>query len=296
MSQTARLGPTARPPSIHLGDIRITILDGGWLKLDGGAMFGIIPKPVWSKKVEADESNRIALATTCLLVETAGRRVLIESGVGDRSKYDEKERGFFDLSGHWLVSSLEAAGADPASIDFLILTHLHFDHAGGGTTSDGKGGFHPTFPRARYVVQRGEWQDAVEAHAVMSGTYRPENLAPLENAGVLALVDGDAEILPGVSVALLPGHTRHQQSVILRSGGQEAVLPADLMPTSAHVGLRWNMAYDLLPFENMVNKQRLLELAVRRESLLILGQDPHRAAWRAESDGLGGFKLLPWPD
>ncbi|RIK62640.1 MAG: MBL fold metallo-hydrolase [Planctomycetota bacterium] len=293
MTRTARLGPVSSPPELQIGDLPVRILDGGSLWLDGGAMFGIIPKPVWSRTVEVDESNRIPLATTCFLVETGGRRVLIESGCGHLSKYSEKEQGFFSFGGHWLLASLQAIGLDRGDIDIVILTHLHFDHAGGGTMPDGGGGWEPTFPRARYVVQRGEWEDAVSGHAVMTGTYRRENLEPLDRAGVLALADGPAEIAPGVSVRVLPGHTRHQQGVWLESGGRRAALPADLMPTSAHVGFRYNMAYDLLPFENMVNKESLLRRAVEEDLTLLLGQDPTGAVWRVEKHAVRGYVLGP---
>lgn len=293
MDLLARSGPVPDPPTLQLGDLRLTALDGGHLSLDGGAMFGIIPKPLWARSVEVDAENRIPLATTCLLVEPAGHRVLVETGCGHVSKYSDKERGFFQFGRHWLLDSLAAAGIEPESIDLVILTHLHFDHAGGGTMPDGRGGYVPTFPRAKYLVQRGEWEDAVEGHAVMSGTYREENLAPLERAGVLALADGDAEIVPGIRVELFPGHTRWQQGVVFESGGRRAVLPADLMPTSAHVGLRYNMAYDLLPYENMVNKKRLLDRAVEDNWLLLLGQDPHHAAWRPTRDERGRHRLLP---
>lgn len=254
-------------------------------------MFGIIPKPVWSRAVEVDEANRIPLATTCLLVETGGKRVLIESGCGQISKFNEKEQGFFSFGDHWLLESLRAIGLDRDDIDLVILTHLHFDHAGGGTMADGRGGWEPTFRRARYVVQRGEWDDAVSGHAVMTGTYRRENLEPLDRAGVLALAEGDAEIVPGISVRVLPGHTRHQQGVMLENGGRKALLPADLMPTSAHVGIRFNMAYDLLPFENMLNKEALLKQAVAGEWTLVLGQDPKNAAWRVDTHASRGFAL-----
>jgi glyoxylase-like metal-dependent hydrolase (beta-lactamase superfamily II) len=288
---TARQGPTTSPPRFHVGDLAVTILDGGHLWLDGGAMFGIIPKPLWSKAVEVDPANRIPLATSCFLVETGGKRILVESGTGPRVKYSEKEQGFFSFSEHWIVDSLGAAGNDRESIDFVLLTHLHFDHAGGATTPDGRGGFLPTFPRAQYVVQRGEWRDAVDGHAVMTGTYRKENLEPLERSGVLALSDGDAEIAPGVSVKVLPGHTRHQQGVVFSSGGRQAILPADMMPTSAHAGLRHNMAYDLMPFENMQNKARLLEEAASGGWTLLLGQDPVNALWQVVTEERGRYAL-----
>jgi glyoxylase-like metal-dependent hydrolase (beta-lactamase superfamily II) len=292
---TARLGPTDNPPRVKLGDLTITILDGGQLWLDGGAMFGIIPKPLWSRLVEVDEANRIPLAMTCCLVETAGRRVLIETGAGVRAKYSEKEQGFFRLGEYWILDSLQAVGVERESIDFVIVTHLHFDHAGGGTmpkASDGAG-YVVTFPNARYVVQRGEWEDATGGQAVMTGTYRPENLAPLEEAGVLSLVSGDAEIVPGVSVRRMPGHTPHHQGVVLESGDRRAVQPGDTMPTAAHVGLRHNMAYDLLPIDNMRSKEQLLRGGRDRSWRLLLGQDPGRVLWDIREDDRGRFSLLP---
>ena len=293
MSNTARKGPVSTPPVIQIGDMRIIVLDGGHLWLDGGAMFGIIPKPLWSRAVEADDRNRIPLATSCFLIEHSGQRVLIETGCGAADKYDEKERGFFRFSGHWIADSLAAAGVDRESIDIVILTHLHFDHAGGATMPDGRGGFQPTFPNAKYVVQGGEWGDAVGGHCVMSGTYRRENLEPLERAGLLSFVMGEAAITPFLTVRKMPGHTRHQQGVVVSGGSQKAVLPADMMPTSAHLGLRCNMAYDLLPYENMVNKQRLLEDVDREGWTLLIGQDPVNAAWQLRREAGDRFKLQP---
>lgn len=290
---TARQGPVKEPPRFLIGDVGVTLLDGGQLWLDGGAMFGIIPKPMWAKLTEVDEQNRIPLAMTCLLVETGGKRIIVETGAGAASKYGEKERGFFRFAEHWLLDSLQAAGVERESVDYVIATHLHFDHAGGGTMPDGRGGYVPTFPRAKYVAQRGEWEDAVEGYAVMSATYRKENLAPLEEAGLLSLVDGEAEIVPGIRVLPLAGHTRHQQGVIIEGGEAVAVQPGDMMPTAAHAGIRYNMAYDLLPYENMRNKGRLLEEALRGGWRLLLGQDPVSVVWRAHSDGHGGVSLTP---
>ncbi len=268
-----------------LGDVRIRFYCGGRLSLDGGAMFGIIPKPLWSRAVRCDERNRIPLATTCLLVETAGRRVLIETGVG--AKYDAKDRDIFALSDSWLLDSLAADGVAVDSIDTVILTHLHFDHAGGVSRLDANGGVVPTFPAARFVVQRGEWEDAVTGHFVMTGTYRRENLEPLERSGRLERIDGEAEIAPGVSVLPLPGHTRHQQGVLIRGGGRALLQPADLLPTAAHVGLRWNMAYDLLPYENMRTKSRMLEAAQAGDWTIVTAQDPDWQTWRVQRTDKG---------
>lgn len=289
-------GPTDHPRRLQIGDMTITLLDGGALWLDGGAMFGIIPRPLWSRLVEVDDQNRIPLAMTCSLVESGGKRILVETGAGSVLKFDEKERGIFRFADHWIADSLASAGVERESIDIVILTHLHFDHAGGGTMPDGKGGFVPTFPNARYVVQRGEWDDAVGGHAVMTGTFRTENLEPLEQAGVLSFTDGAAEIAPGVSVIPLPGHTRHQQGVVFEGGGRRVVLPGDLMPTSAHVGLRYNMAFDLMPFENMQNKRQLLDEAHERHDTLLIGQDPRHTAWTVDRDARGRFSLNPAGD
>lgn len=290
---TARKGPIEQPPQVRIGDLTVTILDGGHLSLDGGAMFGIIPKPLWSKLVEVDDANRVPLAMTCFLVESGGKRVLVESGAGGRSKYDPKEQDIFKFADHSIVDSLEAAGIERESIDYLILTHLHFDHSGGGTSADGRGGFQVTFPNARYIVAKGEWEDAVKGYAVMTGTYREENLAPLEHAGVLSLVDGKAEIVPGIHVKPLPGHTRHQQGVFFENSGDRVVLPADLMPTSAHAGLRYNMAYDLLPYENMRNKEGLLRDATKTGWKLFLGQDPRCVHWEVAINERGRYSLSP---
>lgn len=274
---------------MNLGQMKLTQLDGGRFMLDGGAMFGIIPKPLWSKLVEVDEQNRIPLAMTCLLVETAGRRILIETGCGD--KYSAKERQIWAISDHWLADSLRTAQIEPESIDTVILTHLHFDHAGGVTRRDANGDLRLTFPKARHIVQGGEWEDYKSAHFVMTATYRAENLEPLAASGLLELVDGDVEIAPGVAVRKFPGHTRHQQGVVLTGGGITAVQPADLLPTSAHAGIPYNMAYDLMPFENMNNKRALLGAAAAKGWLLLLGQDPNHMAYSVSISEKSGFAL-----
>jgi len=274
---------------IEIGNIKVTLFDGGRLKLDGGAMFGIIPKVLWQKLSPPDDLNRIQLATTCLLIETAGRRVLVETGVGH--KYSPKDRDIFGIGPTWILDSLTAARVEPESIDTVVLTHLHFDHAGGATRLNENGQAVPTFPRATYIVQRGEWDDAQNGYYVMNATYRSENLDPLAASGRLKLVEGEGEVAPGICVRPLPGHTRYQQAVIIRSGGRTALQPADLMPTAAHVGIRYNMAYDLLPYDNMQNKKQLLAEAVGGQYLLLLGQDPHHTAFAVRQTASERYEL-----
>ena len=277
------------PPTLHVGDIRLTLFDGGRLRLDGGAMFGIIPKPLWQRLAPPDDRNRIRIGCTCVMAESGGRRILIDTGVGN--KYSEKDRDIFEISQHWIADAMQAAGVDPVSIDTVILTHLHFDHAGGATRMGADQRPTPTFPRATYLVQRGEWEDAIGGYYVMTATYRDENLRPLAESGRLVLLDGEAEVAPGMRVRPLPGHTRHQQGVLIYDRGRTAVQPGDLMPTSAHVGLRYNMGYDLLPYDNMVNKRRLLEEAAAGNWTLLLGQDPDHTAYTVQRESEERFTL-----
>lgn len=268
----------------NLGGCSVSLLDGGRFKLDGGAMFGIIPKPVWSRAIPADELNRIQLACNCLLVEWEAahqRRVLIETGCGD--KYSEKERGFFDIRPQrWLLQSLQAAAIDPRSITDVIVSHLHFDHAG-GLTWEADGRLLPTFPNARVHVQRREYEDAKAGFGAMKTTYRPENIAPLDESDAWCLHDGELECLPGIRLLPTPGHTPGHQSVLV-SGRERAVLFAgDAMPTAAHLGAPYNMAYDLYPLENRDSKAKFLRQAADEDWLICIDHEVQAPLVRARA-------------
>lgn len=262
-------------PSIDLGGITATLLDGGRFRLDGGAMFGIIPKPLWSRAIAADADNHIQLACNCLLLEgrgLGGRRVIVETGHG--AKYGEKEQGFFAIDpNRWLLTALRDKGIDPASIDDVILTHLHFDHAGGLTQIDG-GRALATFPNARIHVQRGEFDDARANFGIMTNTYRDENYAPIDAAGAWRLLDGAAPIMDGIEALPTPGHTRGHHSIIIRGKDRTLAFPGDVMPTRRHVGRPYNMAYDLFPLDNRESKGRLLRRASDERWLLALDHEP----------------------
>jgi glyoxylase-like metal-dependent hydrolase (beta-lactamase superfamily II) len=259
----------------QLGRFTLHTLNGGSLKLDGGAMFGAVPKPLWEKRIPADERNRIPLAMRCLLVETPAALVLIDNGVGN------KEDGrFMDIYGienagtpTVLEDSLRALGFRPEDIDIMIDTHLHFDHAGGNTVRE-DGEIRLTFPRAEYVVQRGEFEWAHRRNERIQASYLPYNFDPVEQAGRFRFVEGDAEIIPGVSVRPTPGHTPHHQSVLIRSGGETACFLADVIPTSAHLPLPWIMGYDVEPLVTLESKRSLLAQARRENWLLIFEHDP----------------------
>jgi glyoxylase-like metal-dependent hydrolase (beta-lactamase superfamily II) len=271
--------------SISLGDLELTPLFDGYFRLDGGAMFGVVPKTLWEKRLAADEKNRIRFAIRPLLVRGNDRTMIIDAGIGD--KMDPKSVAIYgiDRSRH-LDHSLADAGLDANGIELVLASHLHFDHAGGFTTRADGGGFVPRFSRARYVARTGEWEDATHPHERNRASYLQENFVPLRDAGVLDLVPGDDVIAPGVRVIRTGGHTMHHQIVMIESGKRTAVFAADLIPTTAHVDEPWIMAYDLYPMDTLAFKRTFLREAIEREYLIFFEHDPVVAAgYIRERDG-----------
>jgi glyoxylase-like metal-dependent hydrolase (beta-lactamase superfamily II) len=263
-----------------LGDFRLHVLEAGMQRLDGGAMFGVVPKPLWERRISADTRNRIPLGLRCLLVETPAALVLIDNGVGN--KEDAK---FCDIYGienagapTRLEDALRAAGFRPDDVDIMIDTHLHFDHAGGNTYRDEEGALQLSFPRARYFVQKGEWEFAHLRNERIRASYLPHNIDPVHAAGRLELVEGEREIVPGITVWPTPGHTPHHQSVVIRSGAEAAIFLADVMPTASHLPLPWVMAYDVEPLRTLETKRELLSRARREDWLFVFEHDP-AIAW-----------------
>jgi glyoxylase-like metal-dependent hydrolase (beta-lactamase superfamily II) len=264
----------------RLGRFRLHVLEAGLQRLDGGAMFGVVPKPLWEKRIPPDARNRIPLALRCLLVETPDALVLIDNGVGN--KEDQK---FCDIYGvenagepTRLEDAIRAAGFTPADIDIMIDTHLHFDHAGGNTYRTEDGRIQLSFPNARYLVQKGEWEFAHLRNERIRASYLPHNFDPVFEAGRFEWLEGEQEIVKGVRVRPTPGHTPHHQSVLLESDDEVAIFLADVMPTSAHVPLPWIMAYDVEPLVTLESKRALVEAARRENWLLIFEHDP-AVAW-----------------
>ena len=255
-----------------LGDFELHPLSDGTFRLDGGAMFGVVPKVLWERRTRPDERNRIPLAMRPLLIRSDGRNVLIDAGVGDKLGPKDIEIYAIDRT-ESLERSLAKAGLTPRDIDVVIATHLHFDHAGGFTTViDGMP--QPTFPRARHYIRKGEWEDAKHPHERNRASYFPENYLPLVEAGLVTFVEDDGEVLPGISVWRTGGHTMHHQIVRIESKGRTAVFAADLLPTVAHLDEAWIMGYDLYPMDTLAFKKRFLPEAIAGEYVIFFEHDP----------------------
>ena len=264
---------------MKIGNYEIHPIETGRFALDGGAMFGVVPKPFWEKTNPADEKNRIALAARALLLVGNGKKILID--VGNGSKYNEKLTSIykFDTSSCDLVSSLKEHHITPAEITDVILTHLHFDHAGGSTFYD-NGEVNPTFPKARYYVQREHWRAANNPTERDKASFFKEDFMPLQFHGQVEHADGEGEIFPGISVRIMNGHTTALQCPLITDGTTTLFYCADLMPTAAHVNLPWIMAYDLRPLVTLEEKRRILNQAVDENWILFFEHDPTTEAVR----------------
>ncbi len=280
MTQDIDSLPLAR--TTEVGALTVHALEAGLQRLDGGAMFGVVPKPLWERRIEADPRNRIPLALRCLLVETPDALVLVDTGIGN--KEDEKFVDIYGVENAGSPTRLEDAirevGYSPDDVDIVVSTHLHFDHAGGNTRLHPEAELGhdappvPAFPRARHVVQREEFEFAHRDNERIRASYMTKNFDPLADAGLWTFVEGEAEIVPGVRVVKTPGHTPHHQSVLLESAGERACFLADLVPTTAHLPLPWIMGYDLDPLVTLEEKRRLLGRAKEEGWLLIFEHDP----------------------
>ena len=274
MPETVADLPLVRTTTV--GRFTVHALEAGLQRLDGGAMFGVVPKPLWTRRIPADERNRIPLALRCLLIESPDALVLVDTGVGN--KEDEKFHDIYGIenagSPTRLEDAIRAAGHEPGDVEVLISTHLHFDHAGGNTLREPDGRLRPAFPGARHVVQRGEWEFAHIQNERIRASYMPDNYEPVEQAGLWDRVEGEAQVLPGIRVIPTPGHTPHHQSVLISDGAETACFLADLIPTAAHLPLPWIMGYDVEPLVTLETKRWLVERAREEEWLLIFEHDP----------------------
>ena len=268
---------------MKLGDLEFHIVSAGHFRLDGGAMFGVIPRPMWEKKIPPDARNRITLSMNCLLILAGGKRILVETGAGD--KMSPKLRDIYALEGPALADGLRTYGLRPEDIDIVVNTHLHFDHCGGNTHIE-KDKVVPVFPNARYVVQRGEYDHAMRPNERDRASYFHENFGPVGAAGRLASVEGEHALAPGVELVRVAGHTEHMQCVKLTGGGKTAFFFSDLVPTSAHLPLPWIMGYDLYPMTTLENKKRWIPEAIREGWIALFPHDERvPAAYLRDRDG-----------
>ncbi|HET7442526.1 MAG TPA: MBL fold metallo-hydrolase [Terriglobales bacterium] len=254
-----------------LGDFELTVFSDGTYFLDGGAFFGVVPKVMWSKKVSADEQNRVHTGLNSLLVRTGQHTVLIETGIGN--KLPERMLKVYGQPAQ-LLDNLAAGGVVPEDIDVVINTHLHFDHCGWNTVRK-SGQMVATFPKAKYYVQEGEWQHGRRQHERDAISYISDNYDPLIKSGQMHLLHGDQEIVPGVFVKIFPGHTANMQAVIIKSGGHTACYISDLIPTSAHLDLTWVMAFDLFPLQTIESRKSYYAQAVPEKWLTVFTHDPN---------------------
>jgi glyoxylase-like metal-dependent hydrolase (beta-lactamase superfamily II) len=254
-----------------LGNFELISVSDGTYSLDGGAFFGVVPKSLWQRKITPDERNLVPTGLNSVVVRTGDKTILIETGIGN--KLTEKMVKIYGQPAK-LLSSLAAAGFSPDDIDIVINTHLHFDHCGWNTVLRGSSVV-PTFPRAKYYAPEGEWQYARQPSERDAISYISANYDPLVSSGQMQLLKGDEEIVPGVSVAVFPGHTRHMQAVILRSAGKTACYISDLIPTTWHLDLTWGMSFDLFPLETIANKKRYYARAIPERWLTLFTHDPN---------------------
>jgi glyoxylase-like metal-dependent hydrolase (beta-lactamase superfamily II) len=275
----------------RLGRWTVHTIDAGPMWLDGGAMFGIVPKPLWEKRLAADARNRIPLGMRCLLIEHDVGLVLVDTGAGNK-----ESAKFYDIYGidnagangrTRLEDGIRAAGFRPEDVSLVVNTHLHFDHAGGNTFRDEDGTIRPALPNARYLVQAGEYHFATHPNERTAGSYFDRNYVPLRESGRLDLVDGERELVPGLRVRPTPGHTPHHQSVILDAGAERVCFLGDLVPTQHHLPLAWIMGYDVEPLVTLESKRRLLREAHEERWLVLFEHDAHVAWGRIGRDDKG---------
>lgn len=276
--------PALNEKAMTLGDFRLFWLKGGNFELDGGAMFGVVPKALWSKKYPSTEDNTIPLVARPLLVVTPNKLILIETGLGN--KLTDKQKKIFKVTGDWeLPEGLHKLGIGREDIDYVILTHYDFDHAGGVVMKEDSGALSLTFPRAKHIVQKREWEDVLNPNKRSINTFWPVNNEVLRESRNLELVDGDTDIEEGIRVILTGGHNRGFQLVEMKSGGGKALQMVDLLPTHAHFNPLWIMAYDNFPLEVIKEKEKWENIGIDEGAWFTFYHDPFVLACKFNEKG-----------
>jgi glyoxylase-like metal-dependent hydrolase (beta-lactamase superfamily II) len=253
--------------------MKLHLYNIGNFRVDGGAMFGVVPKALWSRVYPSDENNLISLTLRSLIIETKGHIILVDTGWGDKQD-DKFFRHVHKNGGEGLIQGLKNRGYSPDDITDVFLTHLHADHCGGGVKVNESGiGYELTFPRATYHVSRVQWEWAVKNNIREADSYPEENILPIEQSGHLNLVDEDGELFPGVSVQLCYGHTPGLMIPVIKYIDKTLVYPGDLIPTAAHIPLIWNMSYDIESLKTIDEKEKLLQKAFSENYILVFQHD-----------------------
>jgi glyoxylase-like metal-dependent hydrolase (beta-lactamase superfamily II) len=274
---------------VRLGPFELSAIETGSFRLDGGAMFGVVPKVLWSKTNPADDDNRISMAMRALLVDGNGHRLIVDSGAG--TKLDGKMLRNYVIESVGLERALELKGIDPGSVTDAVATHLHFDHAGGFTYYDTDGDLKLVLPEAVHHIQRKQWEAALDPNDKDRASFFEENYLPIEKEGKLDLVDGDAEILPGVRVVETEGHTPGHQVVLLETGEGNLLYCGDLIPLASHINLPYIMSYDHFPLSTLEEKKRILGMAADEGWVLFFEHDPLITACRVRRTENGRFQI-----
>ncbi len=273
---------------------KISVIDTGFFKLDGGAMFGVVPKQMWKKLNPPDENNMCTWAMRCLLIETDTRKILVDTGIGN--KQDAKFRSHFEPHGEDnLIQSLQNKGCQPEDITDVFLTHLHFDHCGGAVKYDTAGNLVPTFPNATYWTNQRHFDWALQPNPREKASFLKENFVPLQETGLLKFVDiqeeGLSNWIEGIQVEIANGHTEAMMLLHIPYQGKKLIYCADLLPSSYHIGLPYVMSYDIRPLVTMQEKKAFLQKAVKEESILFFEHDPKYSAATIHLNERGRFKI-----
>ena len=275
---------------MNLGTTSVNIISDGILLMDGGSLFGQVPKAQWELQVKADRRNRVRIGLNCLLVQTSEANILVNTGAG--SKRPERLKELYGLNGNKLMKDLRGLSLTARDIDVVILTHLHFDHAGGCTKLDRTGSAVPTFPKAKYLVQQTCWEEANNPNERYEDSFYPDDFRPLEERGVLTLLDGDHEVIPGLTVKVTDGPSTGHQVVLVERGSERIAFAGDLIPTPYHLPLPYISALDEYPNNTLSQKRELLEMVIEGGWLLVFGHGSDQRAGYVQQRN-GKPQLLP---
>ena len=276
---------------MQLGNVTIDMLSDGTMRFDGGAFFGVVPRILWERLMVPDERNRVTVGLNCPLIRIGGKNIIVDTGVG--TKHPEKRRNNFAMRGGQLLENVKASGLTPSDIDYVIFSHLHFDHAGGATYRTATESLAVTFPKAQHLVQKEDWEEATHPNERNGAGYFEEDIEPLKRNNQLELIDGDTEILLGLWCRKTGGHTAGHQIVVIAVDGRKGCFFGDLIPTVAHLPLPYSQGFDLYPVDVLKQKRTLLDQALKEQWLVFFDHETGDRAGYLEPRGDGRVKIKP---